>query len=81
VQIVVTLASAASVEAAILNVAGREVAVLPEQDLTARVSTMLWTGRSTPGTKVPTGRYMVRVTARGEDGSQAQTVAVLSLGG
>jgi parallel beta-helix repeat protein len=78
-QIVVTLASAASVQATILNVAGREVAVLPEQDLPQGISNIPWDGRSTLGTKVPTGRYLVRVTARRSDGSQAQAIAVLSL--
>jgi hypothetical protein len=79
VQITVHLASAASVQATIINVAGREVAVLPEQELTAGVSTMQWNGRSTLGTKVPAGRYMVRVTARTPDGGQAQTIAALTL--
>jgi parallel beta-helix repeat protein len=78
-QIVVTLASAASVEATVLNVAGREIAVLPAQDLAAGVSTMLWNGRSALGTKVPAGRYMVRVTARTQNGGQAQALVALEL--
>ena len=78
-QITVTLASAASVQATILNIAGREVAVL-EQALPQGISTMRWDGKSNLGTRAPAGRYLVRVTARSEDGSQAQTMTVMSLG-
>jgi hypothetical protein len=78
-QIVVTLASAASVDATILNVAGREIAVLPAQDLAAGVSTMRWDGRSALGTKAPAGPYLVRVTARAQDGGQAQALVALEL--
>jgi hypothetical protein len=78
-QIVVTLASAASVEAVIVNIAGREVAVLPAQNLAAGVSTMLWDGRSALGTKAPAGQYLVRVTARTQDGGQAQALVALEL--
>jgi hypothetical protein len=78
-QIVVTLASAASVEASILNLAGREIAVLPEQELAAGVSTMLWNGRSAMGTQAPAGRYEVRVKARTGDGGQAQALVALEL--
>jgi hypothetical protein len=78
-QIMVTLASAASVEATVLNVAGREIAVLPAQDLAAGVSAMRWDGRSALGTRVPAGRYLVRVTARTPDGGQAQALVALEL--
>jgi hypothetical protein len=78
-QIVVTLAAAASVEADVLNLAGREIAVLPEQDLTAGMSTMRWDGRSTLGTRVPAGQYMVRITARTAGGGQAQALVALEL--
>lgn len=78
-QITVNLTADASVQVSILNVAGREVATLPEQSLEAGVSSLLWNGRSSLGTKAPSGRYLVRVTARGEDGGQAQALAGLSL--
>ena len=39
----------------------------------------LWDGKSATGTKVPPRRYLVRVTARRQDGSQAQALAGLSL--
>jgi hypothetical protein len=80
VQITVNLTSAASVQVSVLNLAGREVAVLPERELPQGVSSLLWDGRSATGTKAPAGRYLVRVTARTQDGSQAQALAGLSLG-
>ncbi len=79
-QITVNLTAAAAVQVSILNVAGREVAVLAPQDLPEGLSILLWDGRSTSGTKAPAGRYLVRATARGEDGSQAQALAGLTLG-
>ena len=78
-QITVTLTSAAAVQVSVLNLAGKEVAVLPTANLSEGVSTLLWSGRATSGTKAPAGRYLVRVTARGEDGGQRQALASLSL--
>ncbi len=79
-QITVNLTSAASVQVSILNLAGREVVVLPKADLPAGVSSLLWNGRTQAGTMAPAGRYLVRVTARTEGGGQAQALAALSLG-
>ncbi|MEI6499674.1 MAG: FlgD immunoglobulin-like domain containing protein, partial [Armatimonadota bacterium] len=79
-QITVNLTSAATVQVSVLNLAGREVAVLPEEELDQGVSTLLWNGRSSSGTRAPAGRYLVRVTARSDDGGQSQALAGLSLG-
>lgn len=78
-QITVNLTAAASVQASVLSLAGRTVAVLPQQDLPEGLSTLLWNGRSTSGTKAPSGRYLVRVTAKGDGGNQTQALAGLSL--
>jgi flagellar hook assembly protein FlgD len=78
-QIVVTLAEVATVQASVLNLAGREIAVLPEQELAAGVSTLRWNGRSALGTRVPAGRYTVRLTARSAQGGQAQVLVALAL--
>ena len=79
-QITVNLTSAATVQVSVLNLAGREVAVLPERELSEGLSTLLWSGKSTSGTKAPAGSYLVRVTARSDDGGQSQALAGLSLG-
>jgi hypothetical protein len=80
-QISVNLTSAASVQVSILNLAGREVAVLPERELPEGVSSLLWSGKSKTGTTAPTGRYLVRVTARSDGGGRSQALAGLSLAG
>ncbi|MEI6503507.1 MAG: FlgD immunoglobulin-like domain containing protein, partial [Armatimonadota bacterium] len=63
----------------VLNLAGRDVAVLPQQDLSEGLSTLLWNGRSKSGATAPAGSYLVRVTARSEGGGQSQALAGLSL--
>jgi hypothetical protein len=78
-QITVNLSAAATVEVSVTNLAGREVAVLTERDLPEGISVIPWDGRSTSGTRVPAGRYVVRVTARSADGRQAEATAVLAL--
>lgn len=64
----VNLSAAATVEASVMNLAGRVVAVLPARDLPEGASTLLWDGRSSSGTAIPGGSYMVRVSARCGDG-------------
>lgn len=78
-QLTVSLTDAAAVSASICNLAGREIALLPEQSLPPGTSTLLWSGKSRSGTTVPAGQYWVKVTARDGDGSQKQTVAPLQL--
>jgi flagellar hook assembly protein FlgD len=63
----------------ILNLAGRPVATLPEQNCAAGTTTLLWSGRSAQGTLVPSGTYLLRVTAHGADGSQASVLANCNL--
>ncbi|MEN6640866.1 MAG: Ig-like domain-containing protein, partial [Armatimonadia bacterium] len=75
----VSLTSAATVRTAICNIAGRVVAELPERALPAGVTSLAWTGRSSTGTKVPPGMYLVRVTACAADGQRTDTVAPLML--
>ncbi len=69
VAVTVNLTAAAEVEAAVLNLAGRVVGVVPGQQFVAGVNTVWWNGRSTSGTLVPSGAYLVRVTARSKDGN------------
>ncbi|MEN6643956.1 MAG: caspase family protein [Armatimonadia bacterium] len=76
-QITVNLTSAANVSAVITNLAGRTIAVLPNQDLEAGLSTLLWNGKNSHGSKVPAGQYLVRLQATDEDGNSASCIAPL----
>jgi hypothetical protein len=75
--ITVNLSAAAAVQASILNLAGREVAVLPAQTCAAGVSTLLWDGRSATRTRAPRGRYLVRLQATASDGGNASCLTPL----
>lgn len=66
--ITVSLSTAAEVGATVLNLAGRVVAAVPAQALNGGISTLWWNGRSTTGTRVPQGQYLLRVQARSRDG-------------
>lgn len=78
-QLTISLSDAALVGTSICNLAGREIAIIPEQSLPQGLSTLLWSGKSKSGTAVPAGQYWVRVSVREADGSQKQTVAPLQL--
>ena len=76
-QITVNLAASAQVSAEIINLAGTTVATLAPREAAAGVNTLLWDGRSTRGTKVPAGQYLVRVQALGANGSASSCLAAL----
>lgn len=67
--ITLSLPTSATVQVTILNLAGRTIAALPAQNLPAGISTLAWNGRSTAGTLTPRGQYLLRVTARSDNGS------------
>ena len=77
VAITVNLTAAAEVGASVLNLAGREVAVLPASRLAAGINTVWWNGRSVSGTRVPAGQYLMRVQARSADGNNANCLVPL----
>lgn len=75
-----TLSTDASVGIEVLNMAGRTIAVLAADQATpAGLATSTWNGRSTAGTLVPSGRYLVRISARADDGQQTQALVPLQL--
>lgn len=78
-ELTVNLTSAATVRTVISNIAGRAVAELPERDLPAGMSSLLWNGKSNTGSKVPAGTYLVRVVATGSEGTQTAAVAPLQI--
>ncbi|MEA3402036.1 MAG: S8 family serine peptidase [Armatimonadota bacterium] len=80
-EIVYTLQRAASVDIEILNIAGRTVRrLLADRQQAAGAQQVTWDGRSSAGSAVPGGTYLVRVVARGPDGQQASAVRCVQLG-
>jgi hypothetical protein len=59
----------------ILNIAGRPIRDLVlDEPQTAGRSTLLWNLRSATGAPVPSGAYLVELTARSEDGQVARGI-------
>jgi subtilisin family serine protease len=80
-QIAFTLSQDAAVEVQVLNIAGRAVrTVAADSVMSAGANVATWNQRSDSGARVPAGRYLITVTARGEDGSVARAVSTVSLG-
>jgi hypothetical protein len=75
-----TVSAAAEVTADVLNIAGRTVGSVQGRTTGAGAQTLTWNGRSTGGTKVPAGRYLLRLTARTADGQMAQSVWAFQVG-
>jgi len=63
------------VTAEVTNIAGRVVrTVCTGKDASQGVNSLSWDMTSASGTKAPSGRYIIRVTAVSEDGQQVSTV-------
>jgi regulator of RNase E activity RraA len=78
--LVFTLSAPASVQAEIVNIAGRVIRELPVGDTSpAGVNALSWDGLSAAGTAVPNGVYLVRLVARTPDGAQAQAVVTCTV--
>lgn len=78
-QISYSLSAAAEVEVTVVNIAGRPVRRLGSTVSEAGLNSALWNGRNDNGLRVPAGVYLVRVSARTEDGQIANAVQGLSL--
>ena len=77
-QLVFTLSAHANVSVELLNIAGPTIRrVCTDTASTAGANVVLWNAPSNTGTRVPSGRYLVRLTARSDDGSQSQAIATL----
>ncbi|MGD9495441.1 MAG: S8 family serine peptidase [Armatimonadota bacterium] len=80
-QVTVSLTQAAALDVEVLNIAGRTVArVCTERQVGAGETRLGWSGTSAAGTAVPAGMYLVRVTARAQDGQQVSAVRSLRIG-
>ncbi len=74
------LSADAAVTARIYNVAGRRAADIAQaQQLPEGRASLTWNARSIRGTTVPSGTYLLRLTARTEDGEQASAVTMLQV--
>ncbi len=79
-EIVFSLGSEAAVDVTILNIAGRVVRRLVATQISpSGVNRLHWDGRSSRGTKVPAGLYLVELSARHEDGRQTRRISPASL--
>ena len=75
-QISFSLSSDASVQARVLNIAGRPVkTICTARECEAGANTLLWNAQSDQGLVVPNGTYLVEVTARAEGGGEARALA------
>ncbi|MBM3473142.1 MAG: hypothetical protein FJX75_07750 [Armatimonadetes bacterium] len=75
-QIALNLSSAATVDATVLNLAGRPVKQLVRgRDCAQGTTTLVWTGQTDTGLSAPSGTYLVAVEARTEDGRQSRALA------
>ena len=79
-QVAFTLSGSASVTATVMNVAGRPIRTLvADRPLEAGIQTLAWNRLADSGLPVPGGLYLIRVTARADDGSQSQALASVRL--
>jgi len=79
-QVAFTLSARAVVDVEVLNLAGRPVAkAVTGRACEAGMNTVLWSGMSAAGVRVPAGTYLVRVAARTTEGAKAQALATLRI--
>lgn len=75
VALTYALSQDAAVTVEIMNISGRPIkTVAAARAASAGVNTEVWDLRSSAGTKVPAGRYLVTVTAAADNGQQARAV-------
>lgn len=78
-EVAFTLSAPAEVGVEVLNIAGRPVARIRPRQADAGLNRLVWNGMSATGTRVPTGIYLVRVTARTDSGEETSALATLRL--
>ncbi len=75
VVITYSVSKPAAVSAEICNISGVVIKRLGQRTSSGnQVEMMLWDGRSDRGSKVPSGRYLARITAQAADGQSVQAV-------
>jgi len=78
-QIVFSLSAPAGVTARVVNIAGRPVRALAPLSGEQGLNTLLWDGTNGAGLAAPGGRYLVEVTAKARNGTQARALTPLHL--
>jgi hypothetical protein len=74
------LSSPAEVTATVLNVSGRPVrTIVADRPLSAGLQSLAWDRRADTGLAVPSGLYVIRLTARTAQGAQSSAVATVRL--
>jgi hypothetical protein len=77
-EISFSLSAPAEVTVAVLNLAGRTIAVPARAEaMPAGMQRRVWNRRAATGTLAPPGRYIVRITAAAADGQQANALCTL----
>ena len=76
-----TVSRAADVTVEVRNISGALIRNLGQHTATAGTTqTLSWNGQSDRGTRVPTGRYLARLTARAADGQSIQVIRPFTVG-
>ncbi|MBM3502202.1 MAG: hypothetical protein FJX74_26420, partial [Armatimonadetes bacterium] len=79
-EITFALSGAADVSALVRNVAGRPVRrLVTDRAAVAGVNRLIWNATSDAGLRVPSGVYLVEITARGTDGSSSRALTSVRL--
>lgn len=79
VTVTYTLSAPAEVEVRVLNLAGRTIATIPQGYQTGGTHTTTWSGRTTRGTQVPSGRYLLAFRCTADDGTQVQQMVAATV--
>ncbi len=79
-DVVFALSAGGSVTAEVMNIAGRPVRTLvTDRAMPAGVNELWWDGRNASGLSVPSGTYLVRLTARDATGAQCSAMTTLQI--
>ncbi len=79
-QITIALALDAEVTVRVLNVAGRPVRTIAvDKAFVAGIQTLVWNRRNDSGSRVPSGPYIIQITARSHDGAQSTRLTTVTL--
>lgn len=78
-EIVFSLSAPADVELEVLNIAGRTIRIIPAGQRPAGQNTLNWNLRDRGGTLVPSGLYIVRLRAHGDEGRRANALGTLQV--
>jgi len=79
-EVTFVVSQACYLDATVTSIAGHPVAqACRGKAVSAGQQTLLWDGRSAGGLRVPNGRYLVRVTGRAEDGTQATALGAIEI--